>query len=85
MLRIAWLAEASGLSVKEISIPRLLMLGFAFLWSGRRMVFFTFLFLPLTRTFLVMNLKLYWRRSALARAPKPAAAPSAQASWVWTL
>ena len=82
MLRIAWLAEASGLSVNEISMPRLLMLGLAFLWSGSRKVFRTLLFLPLTRTFRVMNLKLYWRRSALARAPKPAAPPSAQASWV---
>ena len=85
VLRIACLALAWGLSVKEISIPRLLISGFAFFFSGRRIVFFRFFFLPGTLIFLVMNLKLYWRRSCLARAPKPAAPPSAQASWVCTL
>jgi hypothetical protein len=60
-------------------------MGFAFFFRGCRIVFLRFFFLPGTLIFLVMNLNVYWRRSCLARAPKPAAPPIAQASWVWTL
>src|SRR5262245_39151295 len=85
VLMIAWLALACGLSVNEISIPRLLRIGFAFFFRGSRNVFLTLLVLPLTWTFRVTNLNVYWRRSALARAPKPAEPASAQESCVCTV
>src|ERR671919_2449560 len=75
----------SGASVNEICMARFSRMGFAFFLRGCRIVFLRFFFLPGTLIFLVMNLNLYWRRSCLPRAPKPADPPLAQASWVCTL
>src|SRR5688572_19696155 len=76
-----------GVSLKEICRARLLRLGLACFFNLRLTVTFFLISLPFFRFFLTLRtyLNRYWSMTALARAAKPEAPPSAQESCIWTL